>query len=258
MAEVESMRLANKAVLITGAGSGIGRAAAILFAKEGARVAVNDIAPGKAEETLGIMESAGSEGICAPGDVSRADDARRIVADTVQAFGRIDVVVNNAGVIVPGSVDTTPEEDFDMVMRINVKGTFLVSKFAVREMLKSGGGVIVNNASVAALKGIPDRSAYSASKGAVVSLTRAMAIDYIKDGIRINCVCPGTTDTPALEELMQSADDPRAAKDAFIARQPMGRLGKDEEIAQAMLFACSDETAYMTGSIITIDGGAML
>jgi meso-butanediol dehydrogenase/(S,S)-butanediol dehydrogenase/diacetyl reductase len=143
-------------------------------------------------------------------------------------------------------------------MRINVKGTFLVSKFAVREMLKSGGGVIVNNASVAALKGIPDRSAYSASKGAVVSLTRAMAIDYIKDRIRINCVCPGTTETPALEEIMQSSGDPRAAKEAFIARQPIGRLGKDEEIAQAMLFACADETAYMTGSIIAIDGGAML
>jgi meso-butanediol dehydrogenase/(S,S)-butanediol dehydrogenase/diacetyl reductase len=252
------MRLANKAVLITGAGSGIGRAAAVLFAREGARVAVNDIVPGRAEETLAIIQSAGGMGISVPGDVSNVNDAGRMVADTVQAFGRIDVVVNNAGVIVPGSVDTTPEEVFDRVMRINVKGTFLVSKFAVREMLKSGGGVIVNNASVAALKGIPDRSAYSASKGAVVSLTRAMAIDYIKDRIRINCVCPGTTETPALEEIMRSADDPRAAKEAFIARQPIGRLGKDEEIAQAMLFACADETAYMTGSIIAIDGGAML
>jgi meso-butanediol dehydrogenase/(S,S)-butanediol dehydrogenase/diacetyl reductase len=252
------MRLSNKVALITGAGSGIGRATAILFAREGAKVVVNDLVPAKGNETLKLLQSAGGQGICLPGDVSNAGDAECMVRDTISAFGRIDVVVNNAGVIMPGRVDNTSEEDFEKVMRINVKGAFLVSKYAVREMIKSGGGVIVNNASVAALKGIADRSAYSASKGALVSLTRAMAIDHIKDGIRVNCICPGTTATPALEERMQAYDNPQEAKAAFIARQPMGRLGKDDEIAQAMLFACSAETAYMTGSIITIDGGAML
>lgn len=143
-------------------------------------------------------------------------------------------------------------------MKVNVKGVFLVSKYAILEMKKAGGGVIVNIASVAALKGIADRSGYSASKGAVLSLTRAMALDYIKDNIRVNCVCPGTTYTPALEERMQALPDPEAARAAFIARQPMGRLGKDEEIAQAVLFASCDEAAYMNGSIISIDGGALL
>ena len=252
------MRLSNKAALITGAGSGIGRAVAILFAKEGAKVAVNDLVPQKGAETLALVKRAGAGGVYVQGDVASATEAERIVAETVKAFGRLDILVNNAGIILPGRVDNTAEEDFDRVMRINVKGAFLVSKYAVLAMRKSGGGVIVNNASVAALKGIADRSAYSASKGALVSLTKAMAMDYIKENIRVNCVCPGTTQTPALEERMQAFEDPEAARAAFVARQPMGRLGKDEEIAQAMLFACCDEAAYMTGSVIVIDGGAML
>ncbi len=250
------MRLEGKAVLITGAGSGIGRATAVLFAREGAKVAVNDIMPDRAAATLELVRRAGGFGVCLPGDVSVEAGAERAVTETVKAFGRIDVLINNAGVIRPGRVDNTTEEDFDWVMRINVKGAFLASKHAVREMKKSGGGVIVHNASAAALKGFPDRSAYSASKGALVSLTRAMAIDYARDGIRVNCVCPGTTDTLALKERILASEDPAAARTAFAARQPMGRLGKDEEIAHALLFACCQEAAYMTGSVITIDGGA--
>ncbi len=252
------MDFSRRAALVTGAGSGIGRATALLFAKNGAKVAINDLAPARAAETLELVKAAGAEGLCVPGDVSRAAEAEKMVADTVRAFGRIDILINNAGIILPGRVDDMSEDDFDRVMRINVKGTFLVSKYAVLAMRKSGGGVIVNNASVAALKGIADRSAYSASKGAVVSLTKAMAMDYIKENIRVNCVCPGTTHTPALEERMRAFADPEAARAAFIARQPLGRLGRDEEIAQAMLFACCDEAAYMTGSVIAIDGGALL
>ncbi|MGE5605526.1 MAG: SDR family NAD(P)-dependent oxidoreductase [Bacteroidota bacterium] len=252
------MNFSNKVVLITGSGSGIGRATAVSFAKKGAKVVVNDLIPKRGEETLDLVKKAGVEGIFIQSDISVAADAERMIQETIKAFGKIDILVNNAGIIVPGRVDNIAEEDIDKVLKINVKGVFLVSKYAVLEMKKAGGGVIVNIASVAALKGIADRSAYSASKGAVLALTRAMAIDYIKDNIRVNCVCPGTTYTPALEERMQALPDPEAARAAFIARQPMGRLGKDEEIAQAILFAACDEASYMNGSIITIDGGALL
>jgi len=251
-------RLAGKTALITGGGSGIGRATAVLFAAEGAAVAVNDIDPLKASDTTHCILAAGGTAVALPGDVSEAGAASGIVEAAVKRFGRLDIVVNNAGIIVAGRVDTTPEEEFDRAMRVNVKAAFLVSKYAVQTMTRSGGGVIVNNASVAALKGIANRSAYSASKGAIVSLTRAMAIDHMSDRIRVNCVCPGTTDTPALETVMRATGDPCAARAAMVARQPMGRLGRVEEIAQAILFACADETAYMTGSVIAIDGGAML
>ena len=252
------MDFSNKVVLITGSGSGIGRATAVLYAKHGAKVVVNDLIAKRGEETLELVKKTGAEGIYVQSDISVASDAESMIKETIKAFGKLDILVNNAGIIVPGRVDNITEEDIDRVLKVNVKGVFLVSKYAILEMKKAGGGTIVNIASVAALKGIADRSGYSASKGAVLSLTRAMAIDYIKDNIRVNCVCPGTTYTPALEERMQALPDPEAARAAFIARQPMGRLGKDEEIAQAVLFASCDEAAYMNGSIISIDGGALL
>lgn len=252
------MNFSNKVVLVTGAGAGIGCATAVLFAQKGAKVAVNALAPNpmqSGEVTLELVREAGSDGIFVQGDISNAADAERIVEETVKAFGRIDILINNAGIVLPGRVDNISEEDFDKTMLVNVKGTFLISKYAILQMKKQGGGVIVNNASVAALKGHTDRSAYCASKGAVLSLTKAMAADYIKDNIRVNCICPGTTLTPAIEEKIRTAEDPEAMRTAFIARQPMGRLGKVEEIAHAMLFACCDEAAYMNGSIINIDGG---
>jgi len=187
--------------------------------------------------------------------VSNASDAERIVKETVAAFGRLDILVNNAGIVLPGRADNTSEEDFDKTMRINVKGTFLMCKYAVPQMKAQGGGVIVNIASVAAIKGHTDRLAYSASKGAVYAMTKAMAADYVRDNIRVNCVCPGTTYTPAIEEKIRTAPDPEAMKAMFVGRQPMGRLGKVEEIAHAVLFVCCDEAAYMTGSPIIIDGG---
>ncbi|KAF0197634.1 MAG: short-chain dehydrogenase/reductase sdr [Bacillota bacterium] len=249
----------NQAVLITGAGAGIGRKTAVLFAERGAKVAVNDLrASAGGEETLQLVRNLGAEGIFVAGDVSVALDAEKMVNETVSAFGKIDILINNAGIVLPGRVDNMSEDDFDRTMRVNVKGAFLVAKYAVLEMKKRGGGAIVNIASVAALKGIQDRSAYCASKGALVSLTRAMAADYLKENIRVNCVCPGTTYTPSLEERIQAHKDPEAMRAEFISRQPMGRLGKEEEIAHAVLFACCAEAAFMNGSIVSIDGGALI
>ena len=249
------IRFQGKVVLITGAGVGIGRAAAVRFAKEGAKVAVNSLTPANGAETLRLVKLAGGEGIYVQGDVSRDADARRIVEESVRAFGRIDVLVNNAGIVFPGRVDNTSEDDWDRTMAVNLKGAFLVSKCVIPEMRKGGGGVIVHNASVAAVKGVKDRAAYTASKGGLWALTKAMAADYIGEKIRVNCVCPGTTYTPSLERRIQAFADPEKARVDFVARQPMGRLGTDEEIAAAILFAASDEAAFLNGATIAIDGG---
>jgi NAD(P)-dependent dehydrogenase (short-subunit alcohol dehydrogenase family) len=249
------MRFQGKAVLITGAGVGIGRAAAVRFGKEGAKVAINSLTPTNGQETLRLLQEARGQGIYIQGDVSVAADARRIVEETVKAFGRIDILVNNAGIVLPGRVDNISEEDWDRSIAVNLKGVYLVSKYTIPEMRKIGGGVIVLNASVVAIKGVKDRGAYTASKGGVLALTKAMAADYLSENIRVNCVCPGTTYTPSLERRIQAFADPEKARVDFIARQPMGRLGKDEEIAAAILFAASDEAAFMTGANIAIDGG---
>jgi len=248
-------RFEGKVVLITGAGVGIGRAAAVRFAKEGAKVAVNSVTPANGNETLRLVQEAGAAGIYIQGDVSRDADAQRMVAETVKTFGRIDVLVNNAGIVLPGKVDNTSEEDWDRTMAVNLKGAFLVSKHTIPEMRKSGGGAIVNTSSIVAVKGVKDRAAYAASKGGLSALTKAMAADYIGEKIRVNCVCPGTTYTPSLERRIQAFADPEKARADFIARQPMGRLGTDEEIAAAILFAASDEAAFMNGASISIDGG---
>ncbi|MGQ9693578.1 MAG: SDR family NAD(P)-dependent oxidoreductase [Thermodesulfobacteriota bacterium] len=249
------MRFQGKVVLITGAGVGIGRAAAIRFGKERAKVAVNSLTSEHGLETLRLLKEAGGEGIYIQGDVSIAADAQHMVEETVKAFGKIDILVNNAGIVIPGRVDNMSEEDWDRTMAVNLKGVFLVSKYTIPVMRRNGGGVIVHNASVVALKGVKDRGAYTASKGGVWALTKAMAADYLSENIRVNCVCPGTTYTPSLERRIQAFPDPEKARADFIARQPMGRLGKDEEIAAAILFAASDEAAFMNGATIAIDGG---
>jgi NAD(P)-dependent dehydrogenase (short-subunit alcohol dehydrogenase family) len=249
------MDFTKKTVLITGAGAGIGRAAAILYAARGARVALNSLHQKTGEETLRLIQERGGQGIFIQGDVSKAADAEKIVQHSIETCGAIDILVNCAGIVIGGKIEDASEADYDRIMDVNVKGTFLMTKFAVHLMKSRGKGVIVNVSSILALKGVQDRSLYSASKGAIVSFTRALAADYMKDNIRVNAVCPGTTDTPSLDARLATFPDPAAARAAFISRQPMGRLGTAEEIAETILFASCDEAAFMTGSILTIDGG---
>jgi NAD(P)-dependent dehydrogenase (short-subunit alcohol dehydrogenase family) len=249
------MRFTDKVVLITGSGAGIGRAAALAYVREGARVVVNSQSRESGMETLAKIKSAGGSGLFIQGDVSVDEDARRLVDGTVDAFGRIDILVNNAGIVLAGRVDNMDEDDWDRTFAVNVKGPYLVSRRAIKYMREQGGGVIVNVASVAAQKGILDRAAYSASKGALLALTRAMAKDYLAENIRVNCVSPGTTWTPSLAQRLESFPDPEKARADFVARQPMGRFGTDEEIAAAILYASCDEAAFMTGENISINGG---
>jgi NAD(P)-dependent dehydrogenase (short-subunit alcohol dehydrogenase family) len=248
------MRLEGKSALITGGSVGIGRATGLLFAREGAAVAINSQSD-RGRKVADEIVQAGGNAIFIQGRVEEPADAERMVSETISAFGRLDVLFNNAGIVVPGRVDNTSVDDWDRSMAVNVRGVFLVSKFAVIQMQQQGGGVIIHNASVAAVKGLKERGPYSASKGAVLALTKAMAADYIGQNIRVNCINPGTTDTPSLQDRINAFDDPEAARKDFIARQPMGRLGTSEEMAAAVLYLASDDAAFVTGTTINVDGG---
>jgi NAD(P)-dependent dehydrogenase (short-subunit alcohol dehydrogenase family) len=248
-------RFEGKAAVVTGAGSGIGEATALAFGREGASVLAADRRAGTAEATARRIGAEGGKAIAAAGDVSRADDCRRLVAQAVEAFGRLDILINNAGIGTTGTVLTTDEDTFDRLVAVNLKGTFLMSKAALEVMVPRQSGVIVNAGSIAGLTGIPERAAYVATKFAVVGLTRTMARDHVKDGIRVNCVCPGTTLTPWIDERLAEAKDPKTAMAALEARQPMGRLGRPEEMAAAYLFLASDESAFTTGTALVVDGG---
>ena len=245
------MKLKDKVVIITGAGAGIGRATAILFAKEGAKVCCNSITKSALNVTNKIKES-GGEAVFLQGDVSQEIDVKNIVDKTLESFNRIDILFNNAGIVLPGRVDNMSIEDWDRTIAVNVRGVFLMSKYTIPHLLKTKG-TIINNSSSVAFKGVKERAAYTASKGAVLSMTRAMAADYIEDGIRINAICPGTTDTPSLTKRLAKFDDPEQARQDFIARQKMGRLGTSEEIAEGVLFLACNE--FTTGVSLSIDGG---
>jgi NAD(P)-dependent dehydrogenase (short-subunit alcohol dehydrogenase family) len=250
-------RFQNKVVLVTGAGSGIGRATALAFAREGAAVAVADVSTAKAEAVVAETKAAGGRAVPLSCDVSRPEDCTRAVRETEAALGPLDILVNNAGIGTSGTVVTTDEATWDRLMAVNVKGTYLMSRAALAVMLPRKRGVILNAGSIAGLRGVPDRAAYVATKFAVVGLTKAMAIDHVRDGIRVNAVCPGTTMTPWIDERLKEAPDPKSAMAALVARQPMGRLGTAEEMAAIYLFLASDESAFTTGATLVADGGFM-
>lgn len=248
------MKLKGKVAVITGAGAGIGRATAILFVKEGAKVCVNSLT-NSAEETMNIIKENGGEVKFVQGDVSKPVTAENIVKKTVDTFGKIDILFNNAGIVIPGRIDNMSLKDWERTFAVNVTGVYLVTKACIPE-LKKTKGVIIHNASVLAVKGVKERAAYSASKGALWSLTKAMAADYLEDGIRVNCLCPGTTDTESLARRIAAFDDPEQARADFIARQPMKRLGTPEQMADAALYLATAE--FSTGICLLVDGGATI
>ncbi len=245
------MRLKDKVCIVTGGGSGIGRATCRVFAREGAKLVVADRNAQAAAAVAGELPGA----IALTVDVSKAVDVERMVAGTVKQFGRLDVIVNNAGYGTFGTVVDIAEQEWDDLMAVNVRGVYLCCKHAIPAMKVNGGGAIVNVASVVASIGIRNRAAYVASKGAVAALTRAIALDHVAEGIRCNAIAPGTIDTPYYDDVMARAPDPVAFRKGLEARQPIGRLGTAEEMADCILFLASDESRFAVGTIVTIDGG---
>ncbi len=245
------MRLEGKVALITGGGSGMGKVASELFAAEGAKVVLTDVNDeGGAQTAAGIGDSA----LYVHADVSKESDAKAMVDTAVERFGRLDILYNNAGVMLPadGSVDTTDESVWDTTLAVNVKGVAFGCKYGVPAMIASGGGSIINVASfVAWLGAATSQTAYTASKGAVLAMTREIAVEYARKGVRCNALCPGPIETPLLMQLL--SDD--AKRQRRFVHIPMGRLGQAEELAKAALFLASDDSSYMTGSSLIVDGG---
>jgi NAD(P)-dependent dehydrogenase (short-subunit alcohol dehydrogenase family) len=249
------MRLNHKVALITGGTSGIGEATALLFANEGAEVAITGRDEIRGQAVTQRILKDGGHAIFLRADVSKAHDCRRAVEETVTAFGGLDILFNNAGVFYPHTALDCSEEEWDLQIDINLKGTFLMSKYALPAMIARGSGVIINNSSGWGIVGGDSAVAYCASKGGVVLLTKAMAIDHGRQGIRVNCICPGDVDTPMLPEDARMRGLKWGDYLASCANRPLGRIGTAEEIAKAALFLASDDSSFMTGATLIVDGG---
>ena len=245
------MLLPGKVAIVTGAGSGIGRASALRYAAEGASVVAADIRGPKVDETVAMIERDGGTAAACQANVADAADVARMVAFAVATFGGLDALFNNAGTLRPGTAVDLSVEDWDLVMAVNVRSVFLGAKYAVPVMAERGGGSIVSTASVSGLNGDPASVVYSASKAAVINLTRSLAVDHARDHIRVNCICPGAIDTPPVGRMLADAEARRRSERAH----PLGRLGQPEEIAAAAVWLSSDESSFVTGQALVVDGG---
>ncbi|MDM7998860.1 MAG: SDR family oxidoreductase [Dehalococcoidia bacterium] len=248
-------RFEGKVALVTGGASGIGRATCLAFAREGAKVVVDDIQADAGEETVRLIRNAGGEAIFAKADVSKAPEVESLVEKAVDTYGRLDCAFNNAGVGEPlRRIHKTSEDNWDRVMATNLKGVYLCMKYELSVMLKQGKGTIVNTSSLAGIKGLSGQAAYVASKHGVLGLTKAAALEYATSGIRINAVCPGVINTPLIAPNMK--ERPQMEK-VYVDMEPIGRLGQPEEIAAAVLWLCSEEASFVVGACFPVDGGVV-
>jgi meso-butanediol dehydrogenase / (S,S)-butanediol dehydrogenase / diacetyl reductase len=242
------MRLANKVAIITGGGSGIGKAIALAFVREGAQAVI----AGRDNKKLAhAAEEIGANCLAVTADVSNANDVQKLVRATQEKFKRIDILVNNAALLLPGTAESLSEQDFDQTFNVNVRGLWLLSREVLPQMRAAGGGSIINIGSVLSLLGARNRVAYSASKGAVVAMTKAMALDHAAENIRVNCICPGIVET----ELVAKFNTDENVRRQRVAMHPLGRFGRPEDVASAAIYLASDESAWTTGSTLTVDGG---
>jgi meso-butanediol dehydrogenase / (S,S)-butanediol dehydrogenase / diacetyl reductase len=246
------MKLRGKVAFVTGFGSGLGQAIAVLFAREGAAIVGTSTTESKGQDTAATITKAGGEVFFRAGDVSRSAEMKSLVDEGVRRFGGLDIVINSAGVRTNGSITEITEEQWDRTIAVNLKGVFVVSRVAIPAMIKRGGGVIINIGARSGIAGQAGRAAYCASKGGMITLTEAMAMDHAREKIRVNCICPGPTRTP----MVDTSTPEKLAR--YATRVPVGRIGEPEDIAQAALYLASDDAAMITAAVLPVDGGMRL
>jgi NAD(P)-dependent dehydrogenase (short-subunit alcohol dehydrogenase family) len=249
------MSFEGKVAVVTGAGTGIGLATALAFSEKGAYVGIVDLDQQAGSKAVDQCLASGKQAIFLNCNVAVTAGVDRMVAQVLAKWGRIDILVNNAGIYIQGDITKTAPSDWERIMAVNLTGAFLCIQAVIPIMIQQGGGVIVNVGSEAGLVGIGNQVAYNVSKGGIIALTRSCAVDFAPQGVRVNCVCPGTTETPLVQAAVQRAADPIAARRKLEQVRPLNRLGKPEEIASAIVYLASDEAGYATGSILSIDGG---